>query len=50
LYITGRIKNLIITANGENISPEEIEMNLNGISYVKEVVVYDSNNSLCAEI
>lgn len=50
LYITGRIKNLIITANGENISPEEIEMNLNGISYVKEVVVYDSNNILCAEI
>lgn len=28
LFINGRIKNLIILSNGENISPEEIENKL----------------------
>lgn len=39
LYITGRIKNLIILENGKNFSPEEIEQKLLNIPYIKECVV-----------
>lgn len=40
LYITGRIKNLIILSNGKNVYPEEIETELSRIYGVNEVVVY----------
>ena len=40
LHITGRIKNLIILANGENISAEWIEQKLYAIPYLNEVIVY----------
>lgn len=39
VYITGRIKNIIILANGENIYPEELEISLANIPLVKEVIV-----------
>ncbi|MBQ7957892.1 MAG: AMP-binding protein [Clostridia bacterium] len=51
LYITGRIKNLIILSNGKNVSAEELEEKiLDEISYVEEVIVYDDNDKLAAEI
>ncbi len=40
LYITGRIKNLIILSNGKNVYPEEVETELSRIYGVNEVVVY----------
>lgn len=40
VYITGRIKNLIILSNGKNVYPEEIEAEIQGVYGVSEVVVY----------
>ena len=50
LYIVGRIKNMIILSNGENISPEELESAVSHISSVKEVIVYAEQDTLCAKI
>lgn len=41
LHITGRKKNVIITKNGKNIYPEEIESLLNDNDYIKESLVYE---------
>ena len=50
VYITGRKKNLIILANGENVSPEELENQLNRCHLVKEVLVREAGNVIEAEI
>ena len=50
LFINGRVKNLIILSNGENISPEEIENKLGLSDLVGEVIVTGENNGLTARI
>lgn len=40
VYITGRCKNVIVTQNGKNIYPEEIELALGKIKEIKECMVY----------
>ena len=50
VFLTGRKKNLIITPNGENISPEEIENKLGENRLVQEVLVRDSEGVIEAEI
>lgn len=50
LFITGRKKNLIILANGENVSPEELENKFAGADFAAEVLVYAEDDLICAEI
>lgn len=40
LYVCGRKKNVIVTKNGKNIFPEEVEYYLLQSNYIQEVVVY----------
>lgn len=50
IFLTGRKKNLIITPNGENISPEEIENKIGEDRLVQEILVRDSDGVIEAEI
>lgn len=40
LYVSGRAKNLIVTAAGKNVYPEEIEAELNMSPFILESMVY----------
>jgi long-chain acyl-CoA synthetase len=40
LSVCGRLKNLIVTSNGRNVYPEEVEAEILKSPYVAEVVVY----------
>ncbi len=50
LTITGRTKNLIILANGENVSPEMIEERFGLNPLIGEIVITGENNGLTARI
>ena len=48
IFIRGRSKNMILSSNGQNIYPEEIEAVVNSFPYVQETVVVDRNARLVA--
>ncbi len=50
LYITGRKKNIIISSDGKNIFPEEIEEYLENLDLVSEVVVVGRNSEKTHDI
>ena len=50
LFFEGRIKNLIILANGENVSPEELEEKLYQAEGVLDAVVYEKDGMITAEL
>jgi long-chain acyl-CoA synthetase len=50
LFIKGRLKTMILSANGQNIYPEEIESRLNNLPYISDSVVVLRENKLVALI
>ena len=50
LYLTGRKKNLIILSNGENVAPEQLEHMFDGDRLVEEILVFEENDVITAEI
>lgn len=50
VYIKGRCKNMLLSTNGQNIYPEEIESKLNNMPYVNESLVIMSQSKLVALI
>jgi long-chain acyl-CoA synthetase len=50
LYIKGRLKNMILGANGKNVYPEEIEGIINEFDEVMESLVFQQENRLVARI
>ena len=49
VYLTGRKKNLIITKNGENVSPEELENKIGEARLVQEILVREKEGVIEAE-
>lgn len=50
LYITGRIKEIIVLPNGENVSPAEVETHFNALPFIQDSQVFESENELGAPI
>ncbi len=48
LHIRGRVKNIIVMANGENVYPEPIEHKMNAYNWVVEGLVVENNGRLDA--
>ena len=48
IFIRGRNKTMILSANGQNIYPEEIEAKLDNMPYVLESLVVENNGRLVA--
>lgn len=50
VYITGRKKNVIVTKNGKNIYPEEIETLLGRSPFIKECLVFGKDDPVYGDV
>ena len=50
LYITGRIKEIIVLPNGENVSPAEVEAHFNTLPLIQDSQVFEDRSELGAPI
>lgn len=50
LFLSGRCKSMLLSSNGQNIYPEEIEVILNTLTYVEESLIVSRNGKLIALI
>ena len=50
LFLVGRCKSMLLSTNGQNIFPEEIEVILNTLPYVAESLIVQRQNALVALI
>ena len=50
MYLTGRKKNVIILGSGENVSPEELEKLLASCAAIRECMVCERNQRICAVV
>ena len=50
IFIRGRLKNMLLGANGQNVYPEEIEDKLNSMALVSESLIVQRDNHLIALI
>jgi len=48
IYLTGRKKNMILSADGNNIYPEELEARLNNMPYILESLIIERKGKLIA--
>ena len=48
IFIKGRSKTMILTSNGQNIYPEEIEAKLNNMPFVMESLIVERDGKLVA--
>lgn len=48
VFIRGRIKNMLLGANGQNVYPEEIEDKLNSMAFVSESIIIQRGDKLVA--
>jgi long-chain acyl-CoA synthetase len=46
IYLRGRCKTMILSSNGQNIYPEEIESKLNNLPFVMESIIIEKNDKL----
>ncbi len=50
LFLTGRLKNLIILSNGENVAPEEIEAGFETEPLISDILVYGEDDQIKCEV